>query len=105
MKGDFLWRVEQGPLEFRRRDGQLPGRLRKPEMIAPEEIGAALQRAVRSSFGIDEDGAITVASRLLGYQRVGREIRTRFHAVLKDLVVAGVLQERGGLLHVPRQEG
>ena len=105
MKGDFLWRTEQEPLQFRRRDGQLPGRLRKPEMIAPEEIGTALQRAVRSSFGIDEDGAITVASRLFGYQRVGREIRTRFRAVLNDLVAAGVLQERGGHLHVPRQEG
>ena len=74
-------------------------------MIAPEEIGAALQHAVRSSFGIGEDGAITVASRLFGYQRVGSEIKTRFHAVVKDLVAAGVLQERGGHLHVPRQEG
>lgn len=102
-KADFLWRVEPEGVEFRRRDGQLPARLRKPDMIAPEEIGAALQRAVLLSFGIDEDGAITEASRLFGFQRVGKDIRARFRAVLRDLVVSGVVQDRDGQLHVMKR--
>ena len=102
-KGEFLWRVEPEGLEFRRRDGQLPGRLRKPEMIAPEEIGAALQCAVRLSFGIDKDDAIMEASRLFGFQRVGKEIRARFQAVLRDLVATGVVQDRDGQLHVMKR--
>jgi very-short-patch-repair endonuclease len=104
MKGDFLWRTEQERVEFRRRDSELPGRLRRPDMIAPEEIGAALQRAVHSSYGIDENGAITEASRLFGFKRVGREIQTRFKVVLRDLVTVGVLRERGGQLHAAKPE-
>ena len=104
MKGDFLWRMEPERKEFRRRDGELPGRLRRPDMIAPEEIAAALQDAVRASFGIDENGAIMEASRLFGFQRVGKEIKSRFQAVLRDLVSVGVLQERGGQLHAATGE-
>ena len=102
MKGDFLWRMEQERVEFRRRDGELPGRLRRPDMIAPEEIGAALQRAVHLSYGIDENGAITEASRLFGFQRVGKEIKTKFRMVLEGLVVAGIVQDRGGQLHAAK---
>ena len=104
MRGDFPWRMQEQRAEFRRRDGELPGRLRKPDMIAPEEIGAALQCAVHLSYGIDEDGAITEANRLFGFRRVGKEIKTRFQAVLRDLVAAGILQERGGQLHAPKRE-
>ena len=99
MKGDFLWRMEQERVEFRRRDGELPSRLRRPDMIAPEEIGAALQAAVHSSYGIDANGAITEASRMFGFKRVGKEIQTRFQAVLRDLVTVGILQERSGQIH------
>ena len=74
-------------------------------MIAPEEIGAALQYAVRSSYGIDVNGAVTEASRLFGFKRVGKDIQTRFKVVLRDLVTAGVLQERGGQLHAAKPRG
>ena len=104
MRGDFLWRLEQEHVEFRRREADLPGRLRRPDMIAPEEIGAALQCAVRRSYGIDENGAITEASRMFGFRRVGSEIRTSFRAVLKDLVTAGMLQEHGEQLHAAKSE-
>ena len=36
--GDFLWRSDHERMEFfRRRDDRLPGRMRRPDMIAPEE--------------------------------------------------------------------
>ena len=104
MEGDFLWRMDPERVEFRRRDSELPGRLRKPDMIAPQEIGAALQCAAHSSYGIDENGAITEASRLFGFQRVGKDIKTRFQGVLRDLVTAGNLQVRDGQLHVVKPE-
>ena len=106
LKGDFLWRIDDDRMEFFRRRGEdeLPGRLRKPEMIAPEEISAALQHAVEASHGIDADSALTEASRLFGFKRVGREIQTRFRAVLRDLVTVGILQVRVGQLHLVRRE-
>ncbi|MCY4600495.1 MAG: DUF3320 domain-containing protein [Acidobacteria bacterium] len=105
-RGDFLWRINHDRMEhFRRRDAEeLPGKLRKPEMIAPEEIGIALRHAVEASHGIDADSAVTEASRLFGFKRVGREIQTRFQAVLRDLVTVGILQVRVGQLHLVRRE-
>ena len=104
MRDDFLWRIDDERMEFfRRRDeDEVPGRLRKPEMIAREEIGVALRQAVQDSHGIDADGAVKEASRLFGFKRVGREIETRFKAVLRHLVTVGILQERGGQLRPAR---
>ena len=104
VKGDFLWRIDEEGMEFfRRRDeDELPGRLRRPEVIAPEEVGAALRQAVQASQGIDVDGAVAEASRLFGFKRLGREIQTRFRAVLRDLVTVGDVQECGGQLRPAR---
>ena len=103
VKGDFLWRIDHGQMEFyRRRDGHLPNRLRKPGMIAPEEIAVALRRAVLASFGIVADDAISEASRLFGFKRVGAEIQATFATVLERLVEHGELEQRGDQLHHPK---
>ena len=101
-KESFLWRTDHDRMTFYRRrdDLTLPGRLRKPEMIAPEEIGAALRHAVEVSHGIEADDAVAEASRLFGFKRVGRDIQTRFRATLRRLVAVGTLQERTGQLHL-----
>ena len=101
MKGDFLWRIDDERMEFFRRRGEdeLPGRLRRPGMIAPEEIGAALRHAVQASHGIDADGALAEASRLFGFKRVGSEIQATFDKVLDGLIRDSVIEKRGNLLH------
>ena len=98
-KGDFLWRPghDEDEIVIRRRD-DVPPNLRKPEMIAPEEIDAALLHAVQASYGIDADEAVAEASRLFGYRRTGPDIRLSFKRALKRLIVQGNLQERGGQL-------
>ena len=108
MRGDFLWRIDDERMEFFRRRGEdgLPGRLRKPEMIAPEEIGAALRHAVQASHGIDADGALAEASRLFGFKRLGSEIQATFDKVLDGLVRDGAIEQRGNLLHrIPIEGG
>ena len=104
IKGSFLWRADQGRLgSFRRRDGDLPGRLRRPDMIVPEEIGAALRHAVQASYGIDADDAVTEASRLFGFKRAGKEIRTMFDTVLDTLVQGGEIEKRDNQLRFVSQ--
>lgn len=103
MKDGFLWRIDHRQMEFfRRRDDNLPSRLRKPEMIAPEEIGVALRRATQASFGIVAADAISEASRLFGFKRAGAEIRATFATVLERLVEHGELEQRGDQLHHPK---
>ena len=97
-KNDFLWRSVHDEVVARRRDN-VPPRLRKPEMIAPEEIGAALLNAVRTSYGIDANGAVAEASRLFGYRRTGPDIRFNFDKILRWLIKIGVVEERGEHLH------
>ncbi len=98
---DFLWRLDHDDVEVRRRDGELPGSLRKPDMIAPEEIGVALVHAVRVSYGIAPDAAVQEAVRLFGFKRAGRNIVDHFRRVLDGLVEGGAVVREGDLLRQP----
>ena len=99
--GDFLWRPGHGAVEVRQRDGDIPGGLRKPEMISEAEIGAALVHAVRASFGIGPNDAVQEAVRLFGFKRAGQKIVRRFREVLDGLMTEGELVREGALLQVP----
>ena len=103
-KGDFLWRPDhdEDEIVIRRRDG-VPPSLRKPDMIAPEEIGAALLHVVQASCGIDANEAVDESSRLFGYKRTGSDIRSSFKGALNRLIEQGVLQERDGYLSAKDQ--
>ena len=94
----FLWRLEHGAVEVRRRDGEMPGSLRDPARIASEEIGTALEHVVRASYGIEADDAVREAVRLFGYKQAGRKIRERFRGVLEELIEDGALAMDGELL-------
>ena len=96
-RDSFLWRPDQRQVPFRRRD-KAPAELRRVDMIAPEEIGAALLHAVRISYGIEADDAVVEASRLFGYKRTGSAIRERFRSTLDSLLAQAVLRETGGHL-------
>ena len=98
---DFLWRLDHDDVEVRRRDGELPGSLRKPEMIAPEEIGVALIHAVRVSYGIAPTDAVREAIRLFGFKQAGRKIVERFTQVLDGVVEGGAVVREGDLLRLP----
>ena len=95
---NFLWRPGHEAVEVRRRDGDIPPSLRKPGMIAPEEIGAALVHAVRVSYGIAPDDAVREAVRLFGFKRTGPNIVEHFRGVLDGLVHDGSLVRDGGFL-------
>ncbi|MCY3546036.1 MAG: DUF3320 domain-containing protein [Gemmatimonadetes bacterium] len=96
----FLWRPDQDTVEVRRRDGDIAPSLRNPDMIAPEEIAAALVHAVRVSYGIAPDAAVQEAVRLFGFKRAGQKIVGSFRRVLDGLVEDGVLVREGELLQL-----
>lgn len=96
-KGSFLWRPSHERILVRRRD-KVPPELRKPDVIAREEIGAALLYAVQVSYGIGAEDAVVEASRLFGFRRTGTDIRKRFQSTLGSLISRGILEERRGFL-------
>jgi len=97
----FLWRLDRDTVEVRRRDGDIAPSLRNPDMIAPEEIGAALVHAVRVSYGIAPEAAVQEAVRLFGFKRAGQKIVRSFRRVLDGLVEDGVLVREQELLQLP----
>ena len=97
----FLWRLDHDTVEVRRRDGDIAPSLRNPDMIAPEEIAAALVHAVRVSYGIAPDAAVQEAVRLFGFKRAGQKIVGSFQRVLDALVEDGALVREGSLLQLP----
>ena len=99
---NFLWRLGHEAIEVRRRDGEIPGSLRKPGMIAPEEVGVALVHVVRVSYGIEPGDAVREAVRLFGYKQAGRNIADYFRQVLEELVEGGALVREGELLQLNR---
>ena len=103
-RGEFLWRRGHGAPDVRNRNGSFPDSargIRSIEMIPPEEIGQALHRAVRDSFGITEEGAVKEACRLFGFERTGANITQRIRNVAGEMVSAGALTRSGELLRVP----
>ena len=98
-KGEFLWRLGHDKVPLRKRTN-LPVGMRRIELIAPEEIGAALLEVVRASHGINEDGAITEARKLFGFKRTGPDIRASIEEVVRKLVRDGVLERRGDFLQI-----
>ena len=101
----FLWRLDHDTVEVRRRDGEIAPSLRNPDMMAPEEIAAALVHAVRVSYGIAPDAAVQEAVRLFGFRRAGQKIVGSFRRVLDGLVEDGVLVRERGLLRLPDAQG
>jgi very-short-patch-repair endonuclease len=64
-RGDFLWVTGEVSAPVRDRTNA-PASVRRPEALAPEEIGEAIVQAVRLAIGIDEGRVANVAARLLG---------------------------------------
>jgi very-short-patch-repair endonuclease len=75
-EGDFLWTPTMRPAAAPVRDrSALPAASRKPGLIAPEELEAAVLTAVGAGFSIEKAAAPAAAARLLGFVRPGEELR------------------------------
>lgn len=94
LQGGFLWPSELTRPVVRDR-AQLPSALRKPELLPPEEIEAAICSLVASSLGIPAFDLPAATCRLLGFPRLNDEIRTRVDDAVARLIEAKVLQTRG----------
>ncbi|WP_406693837.1 DUF3320 domain-containing protein [Singulisphaera sp. Ch08] len=99
-EGDFLWPSEMSQPVVRDRSA-LPTAARKLDLIAPEEIGAAVDRAVTEALGMEPTEVASAACRLLGFPRVSDEMRQRIDSIVEDLVRQNRLIKRGDHLLPP----
>ncbi len=96
-RGDFLWATGMAAAPLRDRSG-LPPASKKLEWVSPEELDAAIVRAVADALGLQPAQAAVEGLKLLGFARPGEPARARAEAAVEGLIVAGRLARRGELV-------
>lgn len=100
ISGDFLWRSQNEDAPVRDRSS-LSNSSRKPELIAPEELRAAIDKVVKEAFGMDRSEVPSAVLRLLlGFRRTSEAARQTILSRLDAMVAQGELKEEGS--HITR---
>jgi hypothetical protein len=93
-RNDFLWEDETLSVTVRDRS-DFPGPFKKLEFIAPEEICAAIEKAVSDSYGLERQDIPTSACRLLGFSRTTDDIWAIIDPLCDKMLREGRLVMRG----------
>ncbi|RST85439.1 DUF3320 domain-containing protein, partial [Aquibium carbonis] len=96
-KGDFLFKPG-ATVTLRDRSQVASLGLRKPEMIAMEEIAEGAIEVVASNLGATEDEIVTRVSRMLGFRATSSQLRNAVTAAIVHLTTTGVFSSADGLL-------
>ncbi len=72
--------------------------LRKPEMLPPAEVDAALLEIVTANFGAKREDLPQEAARAFGFAATSAQLRSVFDAGIERLLATKALDERDGLL-------
>ena len=89
----------KGQQHFIVRDrSELPNASRKLELIAPEEIKAAIKALVSNAYGVEREDIAREVCRLFGFKSVSAEMRRGVESVLDGLIVQGELTRKGDSL-------
>lgn len=93
----FLWSYDPVPVQVRDRS-EFPPQQKKLEYVAPEEICAAIEQAVKESYGMAAADVAVAACRLLGFARITEDMRAAIGEQREKLVKEGRLELRGETL-------
>ncbi len=99
LKGDFLWLPAMDQPILRDRS-KLPAPYRKLSLIAPEEIYLAIKQVVANAIAIDEQEAIPLIAKMLGFSRVTDEMRQELSAAIGKCIQLDVITFQGTKLRV-----
>lgn len=101
-RGEFYWNAGMARPVVRDRSG-LPEVSRKMELIAPEEIGAAVDLVVERSYGIGREQLPDGVRRLFGFHRTTEAMRNLVGAAVERAISEGRIVEQGGHLLISNQ--
>jgi very-short-patch-repair endonuclease len=89
-RGEFLWPPEMEEPPIRARGDGCP--VTKPELIAPEEFEAAVNRVLHQQFGLKFDAVVEAVARAFGFARTGAKLREAIQSALVRLDERGEIQ-------------
>ncbi len=97
LRGDFLWkrgqladwqRADRPPVRTR---AAFPPQYKTLELVAPEELQAAILQVVRDAFRAAESEVSTEALRRLGFHRISSSMQHESAVQVRNLVSSGIL--------------
>ncbi|MGE3311641.1 MAG: DUF3320 domain-containing protein, partial [Limisphaerales bacterium] len=86
------------PVRIRTREGLASANLRKPDLLPPSEIRAAMLRLVEAAHGVEPNKLPTAVARLLGLKSTPATLRARVEAQIVRLTSEGQLAQQGDRL-------
>jgi hypothetical protein len=94
VKNDFLWDpgMEQPVVRDR---SKLPVSYRKLSFIAPGEIQLAVRQVVTQAIAINEEEAVPLIARLLGFSLVTDEMRQELSEAIGKAIQSGLISFKG----------
>ncbi len=101
-KGDFLF-LPEAAIVPRDRSEVVAISLKKPEMLPPQEIEAAMLFLLRSNFGATREQIIPAVARALGIRTTSSQLRGVIDNILGGAVTSGILTEVMGMLTVAEE--
>jgi very-short-patch-repair endonuclease len=101
VKYDAFYCTHDTAITARNRSNVEMSILKKPDMIAPAEIGAAIIAVIQSSYGIDAESIPALAARLLGFQSTSPQLREMIEAQIAAMVKGGELTMQGNNIMLP----
>ena len=95
-----FWRAPDSLIHIRDRSRVASASLRKPEMLPPAEIDAAVLKVVSDNYGAAKGDLIPAVARLFGFGSTSAALRTRIDERIDTLTSDGRLTQKGELLTV-----
>lgn len=94
IKGDFLWAPEMQTAMVRDRS-KLPPAYKKLTLVAPEEIQEAIRQVVGGAIAINEQEAIPLVAKLLGFSRVTEDMKQQLSEAIGKTIQNDILTFEG----------
>jgi very-short-patch-repair endonuclease len=99
MQDQFL-SIPKADIVIRDRSSVQSETLRKPEMLPPQEIEAAILDTVQKNFGASSDEIVQTASRMFGFKATSSQLRDAIQLRIDTLVSRAILSQQGEILVV-----
>lgn len=78
--------------------------LRKPEILPPEEVMAAIVQVVEQNYGAERDQLVQAVARLFGFSSTSSQLREVVESALTELLDSGNLRLDGPLVTLAQPE-
>jgi hypothetical protein len=89
-RGEFLWPGDEREVNVRLRGENCP--VTRPELIAPEELEAAVVLALRQQYGLKAEAAVEATARVMGFARTGGKLKSAIEEAIRRLEERGEIR-------------